>query len=297
MNANPAANSSAWPRISMVTAVYNGAADLEATICSILQQGYPNLEYIIVDDGSADETPEIIRKYERHLAYTTRHTNRGLYASLNVGYAQSTGEIMGWLNASDMLHVNGLFVVGSVFRQFPEVKWITGRPTIFSPDGMTVEVRQIPRWSRYPFLASGVQYIQQESTFWRRGLWELAGGAMDASLRAEGDFDLWVRFFRHAQLYSIDALIAGYRLHEGALSLSNIDRYNQVCETIIGRELDTIQWGKSLKRFKRFSQSVSAVPILRTLWSRIAVNGLRAFLSRNPPPIVKYKGSEWMMHE
>jgi hypothetical protein len=204
---------------------------------------------------------------------------------------------MGWLNASDMLHVNGLFVVGSVFRQFPDIKWITGRPTIFSPDGMAVEVRQLPRWSRYPFLASGVQYIQQESTFWRRSLWELAGSSMDASFRAEGDFDLWVRFFRHARLHSIDALIAGYRLHEGALSLGNIDRYNQVCESIMERELDTIRWGKSLKRFKQVSRSVRAVPILRTLWYRIAVKGLHAILSRDPPQMIKYKDGEWVMRE
>jgi glycosyltransferase involved in cell wall biosynthesis len=285
---------SVWPRISMVTAVYNGDAYLEATICSILQQGYPNLEYIIIDDGSTDKTPEIIRKYERHLAYTTRHSNRGLYASLNAGFSKSTGEVMGWLNASDMLQINGLFVVGSVFAQFPDIKWITGRPTILSPNGMTVMVKPLRRWSRYPYLASGVQYIQQESTFWRRSLWEVAGGSMDPSYRAEGDFDLWVRFFRHAQLFSVDALIGGYRLHGDALSLGNIDRYNQVCETIIERELSAIRGGQSLKRFRQFNRSVRSVPVLRTLWYRIVAKGILSFLSRKPPPVVRFSDGKWI---
>jgi glycosyltransferase involved in cell wall biosynthesis len=297
-----------WPRISMVTAVYNGAAYLEATICSLLQQGYPNLEYIIIDDGSTDRTPEIIRKYERHLTYTTRHTNRGLYASLNVGYARSTGEIMGWLNASDMLHVNGLFVVGSVFAQFADIKWITGRPTLFSSSGMTVQVAaQLPRWSRYPFLfatkeyvpglASTNQYIQQESTFWRRGLWEVAGGSMETAYRAEGDFDLWVRFFRHAPLYSVDALIGGYRRHEDALSSSNIDRYSRTCETIVERELDSVRWGKSLKLFKRLTRSIRQVPIVRWIWGEIAVRGLYHILSRSRPPILEHNNDKWVINE
>jgi glycosyltransferase involved in cell wall biosynthesis len=282
-----------WPRISMVTAVYNGAAYLEATICSILQQNYPNLEYIIIDDGSTDETPEIIKKYAQHLAYTTRHTNRGLYASLNVGYAHSTGEIMGWLNSSDMLHRNGLFVVGSVFNRFAAVEWITGRPTIFSPDGMVVEVKQLPRWSQYPYLAFGIQYIQQESTYWRRSLWERAGGAMSTSYRAEGDFDLWVRFFKHAKLHSVDALIGGYRLHEDALSLGNVDRYNSVCNSIIDRELESIEWGKSVKRFRRFGKLIQRVPIARALWQRIGVRGLHHILTRTQPPIIRYDRGDW----
>lgn len=156
----------------MVTAVYNGEAYLEDTIRSLVYQGYPNLEYIIVNDGSTDRTAEIIRDYERYLTAWINQKNQGLYAALNAGFARSTGEVMGWLNCSDKLHTGGLAVVGSVFATFPEIEWITGRPTGFNVLGMTTHIDDLRRWSRYRFLAGANQYIQQESTFWRKSLWE-----------------------------------------------------------------------------------------------------------------------------
>jgi hypothetical protein len=80
-------------------------------------------------------------------------------------FARSTGTVMGWLNASDVLHTSGLFMVGSVFASLPSVDWLTGRPTRFNPNGMTVDIRELPSWSRYRFLARANKYIQQESTF------------------------------------------------------------------------------------------------------------------------------------
>ena len=74
---------------------------------------------------------------------------------------------------------------------------------------MTVDIRDLLNWSRYHFLAGANKYIQQESTFWRRSLWERAGSELNASYRDVGDFDLWVCFFRDARLYSVDALIGG----------------------------------------------------------------------------------------
>jgi glycosyltransferase involved in cell wall biosynthesis len=118
-----------WPRISIVTAVYNGEQYLEETIRSILDQDYPNLEYVIVDDGSTDGTREIIQKYEKRLAWWTSQKNQGMYRSLNTGFAHTTGELMGWLNAADKLHTASLFAIGRTFNAFSEVAWITRHPT------------------------------------------------------------------------------------------------------------------------------------------------------------------------
>jgi hypothetical protein len=87
-----------------------------------------------------------------------------------------------------------------------------------------VDIRKLPSWSRYRFLAGANKYIEQELTFWRTGLWEKAGSQLNDSYRDVGDFDLWVRFFRHARLYSVDALIGGYRFHSDAISSSNMER-------------------------------------------------------------------------
>jgi glycosyltransferase involved in cell wall biosynthesis len=292
--AAPAAGTAVvWPRITIVTAVYNGEKYLDATMRSIVNQGYPDLEYIVVDDGSTDASEQIIAKYQKHLACWIKQPNRGLYAALNAGFAHATGEIMGWLNASDMLQVDGLFVVGSVFAHMPRVQWITGRPTKIGAGGMTIDVLPVPRWSRYRFLAGANKYIQQESTFWRRTLWEQAGGFADASLRAEGDFELWVRFFRHAPLYSVNALIGGYRLHDGALSSSNMERYNRVCDEIAEREVESVKWGTALKAFRRITRSVKRIPKIRGLWHRLAVKALYQVRGPDWPPIIEYGESGW----
>lgn len=281
------------PRITMITPVYNGARYIEDTINSILDQGYPNLEYIIVDGASTDGTVDIIRRYEKHLAWWVSQPDNGMYEALNTGFKRSTGEIMGWLNAGDMLHPRGLFVVGSVFSAFPNVEWITGRVTILDPSGMTVYVLDLARWSRYRFLAGANEFIQQESTFWRRSLWERAGGAMDARYIDTGDFELWVRYFRHAQLYSVDALIGAFRKHPDGIFVSNPSRYRQHCEEIIKREIEAVKYRMALKWFRRMRRIVMRVPKVRRLWHMVVMN----FLYRGPgpdlPPAIVFKDDGW----
>jgi glycosyltransferase involved in cell wall biosynthesis len=285
-----------WPRVTLVTAVYNGEKYLEATIRSIVGQGYPNLEYIIVDDGSTDATVEIIRKYESQLTCWFSQENRGLYAALNAGFARSTGEIMGWLNSSDLLHVNGLFVVGSVFAALREVEWITGRPSSFSAHGMTINVAEVPRWSRYRFLAGANIFIQQESTYWRRGLWERAGGALSTEFRAEGDCELWTRFFRHAKLHSVDALIAGYRRHEDALTSSDMDGYVRRCDEIAGRAVESVErprWRSLLKAFRWVTRVVKPIPKVRGFWHLAAINSLYTVRGPDWPPVIEWDDRQW----
>ena len=294
LKTSPNSSTLAWPRITLVTAVYNGANFLEYTIRSILGQNYPNLEYIIVDDGSTDNTIEIIRKYEQHLACWFSQDNKGLYAALNAGFARSTGEIMGWLNSSDLLHSNGLFVVGSVFAKFKDVEWICGRPTVFNTLGMTIEVQPLPRWTRSRYLAGANRHIQQESTYWRRNLWERAGGALSEAYRAEGDFEQWVRFFRHACLYPVDALIGGYRNHLDALSWGNIDRYNRRCDEIVETELGSMSGAHFPKMFRWISRTVKPIPKVRGLWQRIAVRSLYKLKGPDLPAVIEDRGAGWV---
>jgi len=277
-----------WPRITLVTAVYNGEKYIEDTIRSILGQGYPNLEYIVVDGGSTDGTAGIVQKFEKYLTRWIREPDKGMYEALNKGFARATGEVMGWLNASDQLHNHGLFVVGSLFRAMPKVEWITGRPTKFSDEGMTIEVMKLPRWSRWRFLAGANKYIQQESTFWRRSLWEQAGGRVEERLRAEGDFELWARFFRHARLYSVDALIGGYRLHEGSLGAGNIEKYDRTCDGIVKREIELLPRRGSVKAFRWISKAVRPIPKVRGLWYRLAIKNLYRLPGSDWAPVIRF---------
>ncbi len=281
------------PRITIVTAVRNGTRYIEDTIRSVISQGYPNLEYIVVDGVSTDGTLDIIRKYEKDIAWWVSQPDKGVYDALNTGFARSTGEIMGWLNASDQLHINSLFVVGSVFAAFPEVEWITGRPTGFNASGMTILVKDLPHWSRYRFLAGANRYIQQESTFWRRSLWERAGGRLDSAYRDAGDCELWVRFFRYAQLHSVDALIGGFRPHADAITSLTREEYDRHFEEIIDREVNSLQGAAKVKLFRRLSKFMQRIPRVRALWNRTALKALYRCPGPDLPPVIRFDSGRW----
>jgi hypothetical protein len=291
-NANSAA-SALWPRISLVTPVFNSAKYIEQTIRSVLSQNYPNLEYFIVDGGSTDGTIDIIRKYESQITGWVSEPDNGMYDALNKGFARTTGEIMGWISATDQYHVGGLSVVGSVFRDLPEVEWITGRATGFNEEGMTTVVLDIPHWSRLRFLAGANRYIQQESTFWRRSLWERAGSRVDSSRRYAADFELWVRFFRYARLYPVDALIGGFRAHGDSLGLQDMDRCHRIQQEMIEEELRSTPGGAWLRLFRSLGAAAGAVPGVRSVWQRLVMNNLYRMPGADWPPVIEHRANIW----
>ncbi len=283
------------PKIALVTPVFNSARYLEATIRSVLSQGYPNLEYVIADGGSTAGSIEIIRKYESQLHAWFSEPDRGMYDAINKGFARTSGEAMGWISATDLLHAGSLFVVGSVLRTFPEVEWITGRPTGFSDEGMAVETLRLRQWSRWRFLAGANRYIQQESTFWRRSLWERAGGRVDDARRSASDFELWVRFFRFARLYPVDALIGGFRSHPDSLGLRNLDECHEIHEEILAQEVATLQDAFPLRAFRSLSASVQRIPALAKPWRKLAIGTLMKWPGKDLPPVIRYRDGRWVM--
>jgi hypothetical protein len=293
------ATSSEWPKIALVTPVFNSARYLEATIRSVLSQGYPNLEYVIADGGSTDGSVEIIRKYESQLHAWVSEPDRGMYDAINKGFARTSGEAtggaMGWISATDLLHAGSLFVVGSVFRAFPEVEWITGRPTGFSDEGMAVETLRLRQWSRMRFLAGANRYIQQESTFWRRSLWDRAGGRVEDARRSASDFELWVRFFRFAKLYPVDALIGGFRSHPDSLGLRNLEECHAIHEEILTQEVAALPNASLLRGFRSLRASVLKIPALAKPWRKLAIATLMKWPGKDLPPVIRYRDGRWVM--
>jgi glycosyltransferase involved in cell wall biosynthesis len=283
------------PRISLVTPVYNSAKYIEQTIQSVLGQNYPDLEYFIIDGGSTDGTVDIIRNYEAQISGWLSEPDNGMYDALNKGFARTSGEVMGWISATDQLHTGGLAVVGSVFRDLSEVEWITGRPTGFNDEGMTTVVLDLPHWSHFRFLAGANRYIQQESTFWRRSLWERAGSRMDSSRRNCADFELWVRFFRYAKLYPVDALIGGFRAHGDSLGFLDLDASHRIHDEYIAAELAATPGLHSVKLFRRLNQFVQSVPKLRGLWNRTALRGLYRLPGPDLPPTIHFHSGAWRL--
>lgn len=238
----PAGDPSAYPRITIVTPSFNQGVYLERTIRSVLDQNYPNLEYIIIDGGSTDGSVEIIRKYRERLAYWVSEPDQGHYAAINKGFARSSGEIMAWLNADDLYFPWALELVAHVFIKFPEVAWLTSLlPTNWNARGEPFYVSKKPGFARGFFLkgyymADARHYcrhsIQQESTFWRRSLWNSAGGQLDTSCKLAGDFELWSRFFMKAPLVGLQALLGGFRLHGEQRSIQQREQYFAEAEQV-----------------------------------------------------------------
>jgi hypothetical protein len=286
-----------WPRIALVTPVFNAVKYIEPTIRSVLAQEYPNLDYFVVDGGSTDGTVDIIRKYESRISGWMSEPDRGMYDALNKGFARTTGEIMGWISATDVLQLGGLQTAASVFRAFPGVEWITGRPTVLNEEGVTIRVDLLRRWSRYRFLAGANQHIQQESTMWRRILWERAGGRVDDSRRMASDFELWVRFFRHAQIYPVDALIGGFRLHRDSIGLQNGWECWLISEEIVDAEVRGSSGDRSLKLLRAITRAVKGIPKVQGLWQRAVLDNLHRLFYRVPgpdwPPVIEFRGEKW----
>ncbi|GAK50570.1 glycosyl transferase family 2 [Candidatus Moduliflexus flocculans] len=210
------------PKISIVTPSFNQSRFLEATIQSVLLQGYPNLEYIIIDGGSTDSSREIIKKYHTHLSFWRSEPDAGQYDAINQGFAHATGEIMAWLNSDDLYFPWTLATVASIMTRFPEIAWLTTMtPCFFDASGICTGVQPLPGFSREAFLDgryvpwgnNRIGWIQQESTFWRRELWENIGGKISEETGLAGDFDLWCRFYEVTELYGTPCLLAGFRSH------------------------------------------------------------------------------------
>ena len=235
----------ARPKISIVTPSFNQWRFLEATIRSVLDQNYPALEYVVVDGGSTDGSVDILRRHADRLTGWTSEPDHGQYDALNKGFARTSGEIMGWLNSDDLHTPWTLALVAEVFAALPEVEWLTSlHPLGFDERGLPVNCATRGPYSRKEFLrgdylpgfgwrASG--WIQQESTFWRRSLWERAGGCLDSNLRFAADFELWARFFRHASLAVVESPLAGFRHHNAQKTAGDAAGYKREAAEILAR--------------------------------------------------------------
>jgi hypothetical protein len=193
-----------------------------------------------------------------------------------------------------MLHAGSLFVIGSVFRTFPQVEWITGRPTGFNDDGMAAEILKLRRWSRWAFLAGANRYIQQESTFWRRSLWERAGSRVDDSRRNASDFELWVRFFRYARLYSVDALIGGFRSHPDSLGLQNLAECHRIHEEIIQNELASMKGVAGLKSLRGVGSLFTKMGLEKP-WRKLVLSSLPTLVGGSRGGLIRYRKNSWVM--
>ncbi|MFC1830895.1 glycosyltransferase family 2 protein [Thermodesulfobacteriota bacterium] len=243
-----------WPKISIVTPSFNQAAYLEDTIRSVLSQGYPNLEYIIIDGGSTDGSVEIIKKYEHFLTYWVSEPDNGHGDALNKGFARASGDILAWLNSDDKYAPWAFSVVGDILSQRKDVHWLVGRTGVWDIDGRLVNVQTVNK-NLYDFLIGDFRWIQQESVFFSRDLWLRAGGMINDQWQFMIDGELWCRFFQHEPLWHVPVVLGGYRSHFDNRAIENyedvlveMDKAITELRTAVGKEHLAI--ADRLKRFR-----------------------------------------------
>ena len=212
---------SPWPKISVVTPSFNQGQFIEETIRSVLLQGYPNLEFIIIDGGSTDNTLEIIRKYEPWLTYWVSEPDRGQGHAVNKGIQKATGEILLWLNSDDLV-LPGVF--SKIARRFTEDKsvgMVIGQARIIDSQGnVTGELRS--NFSSWEELATNPRNsARQISTFFSREMFENYG-AIDESLFIAMDSELMVRFCQFNRPVIIEDYLTAFRTHKAAKTASHI---------------------------------------------------------------------------
>jgi glycosyltransferase involved in cell wall biosynthesis len=218
------ADSSEWPRISVVTPNYNYGQFLEETIRSVLLQGYPNLEYIIIDGGSTDNSLEIIEKYAQWLAYYLSEKDRGQSDAINKGFNKATGKIYNWLNADDIFCKNTLQEIGQFFRNNSHCNFLTGNGYFFnSKENLEhIEYYVIPR--EYSFLDlleyHNDKYLPQPSVFFSKDVFHQLNG-LDNSLIYAMDLDMWLRISRLYNLHYLAKCFSKMRHHNDAKTWKN----------------------------------------------------------------------------
>ena len=215
-----------WPKISVVTVSFNQAQYLEASIRSVLDQDYPNLDYIVVDGGSTDGSVEIIERYRDRCDLLIIEPDRGQSEALNKGFLRATGETMNWLCSDDLLEPGSLFEIGRAYRE-------TGADIIAGgcmrigekrnevhhlhhtrlPMGETVRLAPL---DMLHFMRSwqASNYFFQPEVFFSRRVWEASGAYLKEHLFYAMDYDLWLRMaLSGATAYHIPATIGCSRIH------------------------------------------------------------------------------------
>ena len=220
------------PKISIVTPSFNQAQFLEETIISVISQNYPDLEYIIIDGGSSDGSVEIIKKYEKYLTYWVSEPDNGHGHALNKGFARSTGEIMAWINGDDKYYPYTFGTVAEIFNKFSDINWIQGKNSWIDKSGRLEDV-QFSFINIYSYLLYDFKWIQQESVFWRRSLWEKSGAFINEKLELMVDGELWTRFFLSDDIWNLDLVISSFRNHEKNRSHTRMEKvYDEMNQVI-----------------------------------------------------------------
>jgi glycosyltransferase involved in cell wall biosynthesis len=200
------------PKISVVTPSYNQAAFLERTITSVLDQGYPELEYIIIDGGSTDGSVDIIQRYASRLAYWVSEPDRGQSEAINKGLQRATGEWVAWQNSDDVYYPGAFYSLVREVRRSPQVDLITANIMLIDSDGQEIRDLHFVRPTHKALLAEGM-VLSNQAAFWRRRVHRDIGW-LDERMHFSFDYEWFLRLTKVCKAAHVNDIWGGFRLYE-----------------------------------------------------------------------------------
>jgi len=219
------------PKITVVTPSFNQANFLRQTIASVLSQGYPDLEYIVIDGGSSDGSREIIQANGSRLAYWCSEPDRGQADALRKGFERATGEILCWLNSDDVYMPRALLAVGTFFANHPESEVLNGGGVVIDENGdlyidgfWTYTEGVAASWRRLKWYGQDGAF--QPSTFWRKSAYEAVGG-INPGLYFQMDRDLFFRMAQRRRFDKTTQILSCFRHHPSSKSYLHQSRHSQ----------------------------------------------------------------------
>ena len=208
-------------KITVITPSFNQGKFLEESILSVINQLYPNLEFIIIDGGSTDNSVEIIKKYEKWISYWVSEPDCGQSHAINKGLRKATGDIIFWLNSDDICLPNSFDKVIKAFLSNPEYKLVIGQAQEIDRNGNVIGVLPSEFSSWEEIVTSPRNSIRQISTFFSKCLFDELG-MIDESLHIAMDNDLLVRFSKYYKPLILEDYLTAYRSHEEAKTYHQI---------------------------------------------------------------------------
>ena len=210
----------AWPKITIVTPSYNQASYLEETIRAVLLQGYPNLEYFIMDGASTDNSVDVIKKYEPWLAGWVSEKDKSQANAVNKGWSRATGDIVAYINSDDVYYPDAFRPVAEIFRTRPDVSWVAGEVN----NGWSfadIQYTHIPRPTSLAECIGRKNYgFHQPGMFWRKGVLDKIG-MLNEARGYSFCHDFWIRsMLAGYEMYCLRKPITFFRLHEASQTIT-----------------------------------------------------------------------------
>ncbi|MBL4674836.1 MAG: glycosyltransferase [Mucilaginibacter sp.] len=227
---------SKYPKISVITPSYNQGKFLEETILSVINQNYPDLEFIIIDGGSTDDSVEVIKKYEQHIAYWVSEKDSGQAEAINKGFEKATGDIITWLNSDDLYETNALLTIGTMFGDTPSLDFVFGDCLFFTSQSNYTNQIDI---SDFRAKQLGQFPYSQPSSFFRKRLID-DYGYLNPKFHYCLDVDLFIRFALNCNMRYVKQTLSRFRMHDDSKTVGHWSKFLEEWIVIYSKTLRTL---------------------------------------------------------